>query len=306
IIKRIRQHRFYRKFFEEAGYDIIHIDTDDVGRADVLRCARRCGVKKRIYHAHNSCSEGDGILARVPVCRRVMQGRIARFSTDMLACSTEAAKWVYSDKYLTGVTIVKNGIDTEKFRFNSDSRSKIREKYGLENAYVMGCVARFAKQKNHGFLIDIFAEVVKKDPNAVLMLIGEGELKEEIQRKAEELQLADKVVFVGTTDEVQNYMSAMDIYVMPSLFEGLSLVFIEAQTSGLYCLASKNISPETKVCNRMEFLPLEESVAQWKEWILSEEVKVPASIRETAWRDVVNAGYDIKSASRQLLEIYQS
>ncbi len=306
IIKKIKQFHFYRGFFKDAGYDIVHIDTDDVGRVDVLRCTWRCGVKKRIYHAHNSRSEGSGILSRISFCKRAMQRRIARFSTDMLACSTEAAEWVFSNKYLDSVKIIKNGIDTKKFRFNEESRYEIREQYGLENNYVIGCVARFAEQKNHDFLIDVFSEVVKENPAARLILIGEGKLKESIQKKVDGLNLGNDVIFVGSTDKVEDYMCAMDMYVMPSLFEGFGMVFIEAQASGLYCIASDFVPNEVKVSRQMDFLSLCESPKFWAEKILLETAEIALLKREEAWKEVADAGYDIGDTCLQLLRVYQT
>ncbi len=306
ILKRFERLKLYSRFFRDHPYAVIHIDTDNVERCDVLFCAWLHKVQKRIYHSHSSGCEDEGRLIKFPVYRKFLKFLIARLATDMLACSTEAAKWMFPIRCLPDVKLIKNGIYTDRFRYNQEERLKIRAQYRLQNCYVIGCVARFVETKNHAFLIDIFEEIAKNEKSARLILVGDGKLKEDIQIKADDLHLSEKIFFVGSTNKVADFMSAMDIYVMPSLFEGLGMVFIEAQTSGLYCIASDNVPKEADINNRMKFLSLNELPRIWKEEILSAKSKDNLSFREEAWKDVVVAGYDIRDTSQQLLKIYRS
>ena len=167
--------------------------------------------------------------------------------------------------------------------------------------YVIGHIGRFAEQKNHCFLIDIFCEVSKACPEARLLLLGEGTLQEEIRQRVSQYGLDDKVIFAGVKERTERYYCAMDVFVLPSLFEGLGIVNLEAQASGLSCVVSDQVPREVDVSGRMEFLPLGDA-AVWRDSLL--KYKGLAHERENDWRDVYDAGYDVEKTAQVLTEVF--
>ncbi len=304
LSRQINKIKIYYRFFKTENYDIIHIDTDNPGRVNVLFSAKLAGVPCRIVHSHNSRCEG-GRLSNNILVQKILRKLMGRWSTDKIACSDVAATWMFPVDDCPNVTILKNGIDTKRFQFNPLKREKIRKELRVQNCFLIGHVGRFSKQKNHSFLIDIFYEIVKKDKTARLLLIGQGELKEEIHLKVQELGMEKQVIFLGVTDHVEDYLSAMDVFVLPSLFEGLPLVMIEAQTSGVPCILSENISKETKITDEMKFLSLQDKSSSWVSEILRVKERAHDRDRKNAWKKIVDAGYDIVDSSEELYKIYQ-
>lgn len=198
------------------------------------------------------------------------------------------------------VTVVNNGIETNRFAFRADVRTEVREELGIQDELVLGHVGRFSSQKNHEFLIDSFKEVHDRCPKTVLLLVGEGPLEVQIRKKVEDLGLPDAVRFLGLRTDVDRLYQAMDVFVMPSFYEGLSLCTVEAQTSGLPCFFSDNISRECKMTDYAAFLSLEESAEVWAERILA-----AGSRERRSRRDEVNsAGYDIQTTAAWLQNFY--
>ena len=294
----------YYSFFKTEKYDIIHIDTDSLERVNVLLLAKLTGVSCRIVHSHNSQSEG-GKLSRNIIIQKILRKLMGRWSTDKIACSEVAAKWLFPLADCSKVTILKNGINIKRFRFDPLKREKARKELGVQDSFLIGHVGRFSKVKNHSFLVDIFYEISRKDENARFLLIGQGDLEYETQRKVQKLGIEGKVTFLGVTDSVEDYLSAMDVFVLPSLFVGLPLVTVEAQTSGLPCILSDAISKETKITDETRFLPLQDGPVCWAAEILSMKKEGNIKIRENAWKKIVDAGYDIENCSEELYRIYQ-
>ena len=195
------------------------------------------------------------------------------------------------------ITIIPNAIDLEKFAFNPDKRKLLRQKLGLENKFVLGHIGRFVYPKNHSFLIDVFAEVVKVKPEARLMLVGDGELRKNIEEKVVSLGLQDKVLFLGNRNDVADLYNAMDIFLLPSHYEGLPVVGVEAQANGLKCLFSDKVTEESKLIDQFEFISL--NVATW-----SDEIE-GSYIREARTKKCNGLSkFDIISASDSLLGLY--
>ena len=282
---------------KDEAYDIIHVNTASViFSVYVLFLARCLGIKKRIVHSHAVDLEQNWTGFRKVISWN---------ATDLLACSDLAAKSLFGERGAQKAIVMKNGVDTERFAFSSSSRAEYRKKFGIgDKEFVIGHVGYFASVKNHHFLVEVFGKLVSRESSAKLLLIGTGSLEQEIRAQVKSLGLEEKVIFAGTTECVENYYCAMDVFAMPSLHEGLPFVGIEAQTSGLSCFFSDQISQMVKVTENAQFLPIQDSDL-WAEKILSSK-QITASQRENAWIAVKKAGFDLRDCAAELEKIYLS
>ncbi len=245
-----------------SDYDLVHINTLSAANIVPLLAAKSKG-KTVAVHCHNS---GMPVGAARRLLHKINKPVINLLADKRFACSELAGKWLFGDKPFT---VIPNAMDFEKYAFNEEIRKETREKYGFGNATVLGHVGRFQEQKNHKYLVKIFSEYHKLDPDSKLMLVGQGELFDEIKNKLDGLGLLKDVVFIKESREPEKLYQAMDVFVFPSLFEGLSLVAIEAQLSGLKCLFSDTISRETQISNNVEFIGIEEKdISVWVNEIL--------------------------------------
>ena len=194
-----------------------------------------------------------------------------------------------------------NAIDIDKFAYNPETRKRYREKYGLQDCFVIGHAGRFAYQKNHEFLVNTFAEVSKKIKNARLVLLGDGELFSEVQNQVKKLNLENRVLFLGKRDDIAGWYQAMDVFCLPSRFEGLGIVLIEAQTSGLKCITSMEVPDETHITENIIYLPLKQS--RWVEEIVN--CKNGYS-RMNMKEQIHAAGYDISAVIKDMERLYES
>ena len=247
-------------FFEEhKEYKIIHSHINKVSGL-ILERAKRAQIPVRIAHSHNS-KFGKNWLIRI--YKTYLGKKILKNATHFFACSEKAAKWLFKEKSKDAI-IIRNAIETEKFKYSKEKRKKIRNELAIDdNCMVIGNIARFSEQKNHSFLIDIFFEYQKINPKTCLILVGEGSLKKKIQDKVNNLKLDDKVKFLGIRTDTDYLYSAFDYFLLPSLYEGLPVVLVEAQTSGLKCLTSdKVVTYEAKITDLLEFYPLTNEAKQ--------------------------------------------
>ena len=300
--KVLLKYRAYRDFFREHPYETIHIDTDGFHRTVELFAAKKAGIPRRIIHSHNTEAEVSGRLGKSGFSRWLGQTLYSWLATDYLACSLEAAEWLFGRKNAKSVTMLKNGIDVERFRFDQQKRAHIRAQLGLENRKVLGHVGRFEKQKNHRFLLSLFREIHERDQDCRLLLIGDGSLRSEIMEEARRMHLDQAVLFTGNIDHVEDYYQAMDLFLLPSLHEGLALVAVEAQCNGLPCLMADTVSPQTKITDSCVFLPIDRGTSGWVK--KAEEMLEAPGIRENGARDIVAAGYDLQSSVKKLYEVY--
>lgn len=199
--------------------------------------------------------------------------------------------------------ILKNGIIGKQYYYNENIRNEYREKLGWQNNLIVGHVGRFSEQKNHTFLIDVIAEMYKVNPSVRAVLFGIGDLKNDMEQKVEQLGLKAIIKFPGTSPEINNYLQAMDLFLFPSLYEGLPVVGIEAQAAGIWVLASDTISPELKITDKVHWMSLSKPVSCWAEKGL--ELLNQVSERDTAL-EIKEAGYDIEFTARRLKDIYES
>lgn len=266
-----------------------------------LEGAKRAGLGVRIAHAHNTHIIRDYKYPLKILCKSL----IPFAATDYWSCGRDAGIYYFGKKRWSerGV-LMPNAIETEKFRFCAKTRESLRQEYSLGEKLVIGNVGRFNLQKNHTKLLDIFAEILKIRNDAHLVLIGEGELEESMKEKAHKLGIYDNVSFLGLRSDVDKWYQAMDVFVMPSLFEGLPVVGIEAQASGLACIFSDEVTDEVVLSPASQRISLRESNSFWAEKILA--AAGAAAQRNLGIKTVSDAGYDIAVEAQKLQSRYET
>lgn len=277
---------------------IVHAHNEAMGYY-ALRGAERAGIKTRIAHAHNTRIIRDYKWPLKMVCKQLLP----RAATDLWSCGRDAGIYFFGrQRWNACGMVMRNAVDTARFRFDPEVRAAVRAEHGLGDRTVIGHVGRFNLQKNHTRLLDIYAEYTRLDPNSVLVLIGEGELEGAMREKTRALGIADRVMFAGLQSRVDRWYQAMDVFVLPSLFEGLPVVGIEAQTSGLACLFSDAVTDEAALSPRALRVPLTETDEGW-----AQALKMLAHgdfPRETGADLVRDAGYDIGHEAQRIQQLY--
>lgn len=292
--------RALKKFFSEhKEIKVLHGHMTNTASIYMPIAMKYGNVKCCIAHSHQT----EATPGLSGVVTNILQRHLEKIATDYFACSEEAAKWIYSIEIVENgkVKIIHNGVDVEKYHFDSVEHEKIKNQMGHSGKIVFGNVARFKKQKNHEFLIDIFAEIHKMNQNTVLILVGQGELEENMKEKVAKLGLDDCVEFLGARNDVPKLLKDFDVFLLPSLFEGLPLVGIEAQAAGLPMITSNTVTLEADVTGNVTFLPLELSAEEWAKKIL--EVN-ESFVRKDMTQKVREAGYDIKQTAQWLQKFY--
>ena len=224
-----------------------------------------------------------------------------RYATDVCACSRLAGDWLYGDGILREkIQILPNAINVGKYSFQPEIRDRLRKEMGIEDRIVIGNVGRYCYQKNQEFLIKAFAKAREHNKKLFLLLIGGGELKNELKNQIGELGLKPDACCMSWQDNVQDYFQIMDVFCLPSRFEGLGITSVEAQAAGLKCLLSDTIPKEAGVTDLAVFLPLDE-----KFWVEELAWSVPAGEREDKEEEIGQAGYDIRTAVKKLEKLYE-
>lgn len=293
--------RFVDKILREnPDIKILHAHNEGMAFYP-LSAAKKYGLQHRIAHAHNTKIIRDYKWPLKIVCKSMLPF----VANHLWACGSDAGVYYFGKKrWAKEGKILNNAISLDAFRFNLNIREQVRKDLGLSDKFVVGHVGRFNLQKNHLRLIEIFNEVISKNPKSRLILIGEGELEADVKAKSCEYGIEDKILFLGLRNDVNDLYQAMDVFVMPSLFEGLPVVSIEAQAAGLGCVFSDKITKESHILQYSEFVSLKKSNSEWADIILSHKSNI--SEREKAFDIVCNAGYDIKSEAKKLENIYLS
>ena len=294
--------------FMKNRYDIVHCHLGTLSFIPLL-AAKRAGIPVRILHNHSASGGKLEVLRNI--AKALLKPISRYFATEKLACSWHAARWMYGNVPVCALDeqtppknsalVMRNAIDTEKFRFAEKKRSSARGELGVASGTLLfGHVGRFCPQKNQHFLIDIFSEIVRRHSNSRLLLVGEGADMEVIKARVIAAGLADKVIFAGQRSDVDRLYSAMDCFILPSNYEGLGMVGIEAQCAGLHCLFSDKVPREVKVTKNAQFLSLKTSAADWAFGAIS---MAKLKRRDTS-EEVAAAGYDINIEAEKLTRYY--
>ena len=310
VARKLQVYPKLKRFLKERNYSVIHINTANMfSELPVFFAAKKCGIPTRVAHSHNTSMNTDHFLKRI-LLKFKFAGNMGKYivstlATHYFACSQLAAEWLFPERILQEgrVKVLNNGIDAFSFRFDPVVRERYRNEMGVAGKLVIGNASRFDFQKNHDFLVDVFAEIHKRQPESILLLVGEGDLQADIQEKVNNLALTDCVRFLGLRADVPQLLQAMDVFVLPSRFEGLPVVAIEVQAAGLKMFMSDAITQEAAITNNLvEFIPLEQGAQVWAEKILQHQ---DSCGHKDTYGEIVAAGYDMKDTARWLERFYE-
>lgn len=300
LSRKLKLYSRLKSFLRENDYSIVHINSGNFFfNLFVSAAVKKAGVLVRIIHSHNA---GDtcGTLKRIifSILKPVME----KNATDFFACSKLAAEYMFTEKTAKSgkVIVIPNGIDTKKFSYDENVRAEMRRELGLDDKFIVGNVARFMPQKNHRFLIEVFEKVALKQKNAVLLLVGQGELMDEIKALVQAKKLDNKVIFLGQRSDVDRLYQAMDVFVLTSFHEGFPVTGVEVQNCGLPFILSDTITKEIQLTDCISFLSLNDSTEKWAETILKYE-----SVKRHDCSDIIEKkGYSQQYAADKLKKIY--
>lgn len=287
-------HKALDNFFtEHPEYTVIHVHQDCLSSV-ILKAAKKHGVPIRLAHSH--CSSQDKNL-KYPIKLFCMRS-IPKYATQLFACGQKAGDWMFRG---APYTVLNNAIDAKQYVYDASAAQTLREQLGISNNdLVIGHVGRFMPQKNHDFLIDIFKALLDRVPQAKLLLVGGGDLMDNIRSKVRDLALEGSVIFTGVRSDIPALLQVMDVFVLPSLYEGLPVTLIEAQASGLPCVISDQVSPECVMIEQIQFVSLDSSADEWATHIL----RFTETARENTYNRIVAAGYDIIENAQWLSNYY--
>lgn len=258
-----------------------------------LFAAQLGGANKRVFRSSNSNTVTGSKKSRILHNLCAFMPRF--FANVKMAPSTEAAEFMFGKNTVKKekVFLMHNAVDLDIYKYDEDARTQVRRELNLENKNVVGHVGRFSTQKNHSFLIDVFNEIVKKDANAHLVLVGIGELMDEIREKVKNYNLSEKVTFLGSRSDVPRLLNAFDVLLFPSFYEGMPNVVIESQAAGLSCVVSDTITKEADITGLVTYLPLSAGAEKWCDTVLEKG----GTARKNQKEAFVKNGYDIQSAA---------
>lgn len=285
--------RWMKDFFENhPEYVIMHSHIDAMSYIPLLE-GKRNEIPVRIAHSHSTSIDKD---FKYPM-KCYYKSRINSVATDRFSCGIAAGDFLFGgENYI----VIPNAVDAKKYKYSEIIRNKKRKEFGLNDEFVIGHVGRFYYPKNHKFMLDIFKELLKIEPNSILFLVGTGEKMEEIKKYAQTIGVFDKVIFAGNRSDVNDIYQLMDVFVLPSLFEGVPLVGVEAQFSGLPCFFSSEVPDEVKFEERVHFVQLAETPYEWAQRIICEK----SQMRDRSKIMINNRRFDIAEAHQTLEKYY--
>ena len=295
----IRYHKALKKVLKEGNYKIVHSHINTLSVFSLF-AAKRAGVPIRIAHSHSTTNP---IEKKKNIIKQILKPYSKLYATNYMSCSELAGRWLFGNNTFNKgkVLVLNNAIELEKFMYSEKYRREYRKELNINNnMLVIGHVGRFVKQKNHSFLIDIFNEIHKKENNSVLLLIGQGPLKKKIQEKVNELGLTDSVLFLGQRSDVAKLYSVMDVFILPSIYEGLGMVLVEAQVAGCHCVASDCIPKVVSLDNNICFLSVNKDLDRWTKNSL-----IKNSNRKDMSYEAKCKGFDIEIEVKKLSDFYE-
>lgn len=287
-------------FSNHTEYKVVHQHVSSLTYIEPLKVAKKFNIPIRIIHGHSTQQGGHKIHKLIHYFNQLS---IDKYATHLFACSNNAAKWMYSSYGLGNreYNIINNGIDPELFTYNFEIRERVRKEFRLSNKFVVGHIGRFSIPKNHEFILEVFHEIKKLEKNAILLLVGDGKLKNQIADKIDSKGISDSVIFTGIRSDTSALLNAMDIFLFPSLYEGLGIAAIEAQATGLKCFVSTKVPEEVAITNNISRIPLNKTALDWAKEILKLK---NGYIRKSETQQVRAKGYDINGVALWLQELY--
>lgn len=279
-------------FYAHPEYKLIHVHLNCMSSV-VLKVAKACGVPYRIAHSHNSNQDRN---LKYPI-KMFYRRFIPQYATKLFACGDDAGYFLYGKEKFE---VLNNAIDASEFRYNENEYKNLRKNFGFaDDEFIIGNVGKFILQKNHFFILSIFSEIIQKIP-AKLLLIGEGELKESVEAKAKEMGMEQSVIFTGVRADISDLLKSMDLFLFPSLYEGLPVALIEAQSAGLSCLISDRIPEESIITGVVSRYSLDKSEKNWAD----KAIELRTKIRYDTYDEIVRSGYDIRENAKRLQNYY--
>ena len=288
------QKQLYKILVDHPEYRVVHVHAYTIGYF-CLKTAKKAGISVRIAHSHNNETVHD----KKYYFKLFMQKLFSIYATDFFACSEEAGKYLFKDRKFT---ILNNAIDSSRFIADAACRNKIRNELSLDDKFVVGHVGRLHPQKNHTFLLDVFAEIKKKSEHAVLLLVGTGPLEQDIRKKVTDLGLKEDVIFLGNRKDMERIYQAMDVFVFPSLFEGLGIVAIESQAAGIPIVCSEGLPLETEITPLHLRLNLSDGAIKWADSAIR-AAENPAG-HTNMQKFVIDAGFDMITTVNMMQDYY--
>lgn len=277
----------------KTGINVLHVHGNSGTMAMEAILAKLCGVSKVIVHSHSTKTDH-------PMVNAILKYPMMVFSDKLVACSKASGKWLYRNRKFT---VLNNAIDLNRFSFDPVVREACRKELGLEKEFLVGHIGHFSEPKNHPYLVDVFGELHKRNPEARLLLVGGGPDFDSVVKKVNHLQLQDAVIFTGRRSDVERLYQAMDVFLMPSRWEGLPLVLLEAQTSGLPVIASDRITKDVKCTENFWYLNIEDAPAVWAEKLLQLS-ETPVERTADNGKLLREHGFDICQEAEKLRQIY--
>lgn len=288
-----------RFFKEHPGYKIIHVHLNTYS-GWVQYAAKRAGVPVRITHSRNNGLDRNWKMVFKAMSKLIVNGP----TTHKFACSRQAGEFLFGKKGIlppNEFMVIPNGFNLSKFSFDAEKRREMRDKLQLTNELTIVHVGRLAPPKNHKYLVEVFDCIHKMRPESKLFLIGDGELRHDVERQVASLGLSDSVVFLGSLPNVGDYLQAMDAMVFPSFYEGFGTVVLENQCSGLPTLATDRLTKETKITECLEFMNINDDPQRWAEKVIDMVGRIE---RKDRTEEIRKAGYDIKETYKLLSDFY--
>ncbi|MBR3928256.1 MAG: glycosyltransferase family 1 protein [Clostridia bacterium] len=298
-LKFFKYQAYMKKLFREnPEYRIVEAHNGAFGLFSLI-AACKARIPVRIFHAHGASITKDWKLPLKILCKKILPLNInQRFS-----CGIAAARCYFGEKIVQtqDYVIVNNAIEIERFLFNAEVRERIRKRNGLADKFIVGHVGRFMAQKNHEYLLEIFAALKEREPNAHLVLLGDGELKEAMEEKADQMNIRDSISFMGNVENTNEWYQAFDVMVLPSIWEGLPLVGVEAQAADLPCVFSDSITREVGILEKTVFVGIDEGIEAWVTTIQNKKKEIQrGNVRDL----IAQSGYDISTEVVKLQEWY--
>lgn len=294
----IRYWKFWTRFFKENHFDVLYYNTCDIVSIDMLRFAKAAKIPVRIIHSHNTDNQVK-MTAFHRLTERINRSELHCYATHLFACSKAAGNWMFGNRRFT---VIKNGISLKKYAFSVASRMSCRAEIKSNAATIIGCVGRLDPQKNPLFAVEIARQLCLLDSSVHVAFIGDGELRTQVADAIENAHLTERVHLLGARDDVNQWYSAFDCLMMPSLFEGLPFVLVEAQAAGLSCVVSTEVSLDANITGLVEYVPLSESAQEWAQIILHAAQKP----RHDVSQKLIESGYSIEDTVKDVTAIIES
>lgn len=303
-INKIRLYFALKQYLKKEKPDIVHINTGTLSlHLLASEAARIENIPQIMCHSHNFL---PNTLKRKEKLKNIIKMKIFNNANIRLACSTGAANWIFPSQAVENgeVIIIPNGIDTDKFKYSDEKRIAFRKKMGFSNELLIGNIGRFQGQKNHNFMIEIMKEVIKLRPDAKLLLVGNGDLLPIIKQKVIDVNLSNQVLFLGEQNNIDTFLSAIDVFIFPSIYEGFGIAAVEAQAAGAKVIMSTTVPKETNVTGNAKYISISEinDAITWAKEICNQENKLNRLAQNNL---VYDAGFDIHSSYRQMIDIYR-